>query len=217
MNMPKQNDQTNLDEPNLGMDPVIAQSAFVDKCELGFFTEIAKDVNLTESTLGDYSYVMERCEIIYTNIGKFVNIASDVRINPGNHPMEWVSQHHFLYRMKRYGFRDHDNQEFFQWRKVQDVNIGHDVWIGHKSVIMPGVTIGNGAVIGTGSIVTHDVAPYSVVVGGPAKKIRMRFSEKIWKEIERTNWWNWDHEIIKQRLDDFRDIRKFLALYGNNK
>lgn len=217
MNMLKYSDLTSSDELHLGKERVIAETALVDKCKLGEFTEIAKDVNITESSLGDYSYVMERCEIIYANIGKFVNIASDVRINPGNHPMEWVSQHHFLYRMKRYGFRDHDNQEFFQWRKLQDITIGHDVWVGHKSIIMPGVTVGNGAIIGAGSIVTHDVTPYSVVVGGPSKKIRMRFPEKIWKEIEATAWWDWDHETIKQRLDDFRDIRKFLTLYGSNK
>ena len=39
---------------------------------------------------------------------------------------------------------------------------------------MPGVTIGKGAVIGAGSVVTKDVEPNSIVVGSPAKLVRMR-------------------------------------------
>jgi acetyltransferase-like isoleucine patch superfamily enzyme len=52
--------------------------------------------------------------------------------------------------------------------------IGNDVWIGAKSVILPGITIGNGAVIAAGSIVTKDVESYTVVGGIPAKKIKDR-------------------------------------------
>ncbi len=55
-----------------------------------------------------------------------------------------------------------------------DVSIGNDVWIGAKSVILPGVTIGDGAVIAAGSIVNKDVAPYSIVAGVPAKFIKTR-------------------------------------------
>lgn len=55
-----------------------------------------------------------------------------------------------------------------------DVTIGNDVWIGAKSVILPGVTIGDGAVIAAGSIVNKDVAPYSIVAGVPAKFIKTR-------------------------------------------
>ena len=49
--------------------------------------------------------------------------------------------------------------------------IGDDVWIGANSVITGGVTIGKGAVIGAGSVVTHDVDPYKIVGGVPAKVI----------------------------------------------
>lgn len=167
-----------------------------------------------ESRLGNYSYVMERCDIIYTDIGKFTNIASDVRINPGNHPMEWVSQHHFLYRCTRYGLREEDNSAFFEWRRRQRATIGHDCWIGHKAIILPGVTIGNGAVVAAGAVVTKDVAPYTVVAGVPAKTIRMRFPKQIWQPLEEISWWDWDHGTLKSRMDDFYDMRRFLQLYG---
>lgn len=51
------------------------------------------------------------------------------------------------------------------------VVIEDDVWIGEKVVILKGVHIGKGAVIGAGAVVTHDIAPYSVAVGVPARVI----------------------------------------------
>lgn len=54
------------------------------------------------------------------------------------------------------------------------VTIGNDVWIGSRVTIMPGVTLGDGCVIGAGAVVTHDVPPYAVAAGIPAKVIRFR-------------------------------------------
>lgn len=54
------------------------------------------------------------------------------------------------------------------------VRIEADAWIGACCVILPGVTIGEGAVVAAGSVVTKDVAPFSVVAGVPARIIRMR-------------------------------------------
>ena len=59
-----------------------------------------------------------------------------------------------------------------QGSEVKPVTIGNDVWIGMRSIIMPGVTIGEGAVIGAGSVVTKNIPPYSIAVGTPAKVIK---------------------------------------------
>lgn len=59
------------------------------------------------------------------------------------------------------------------------VVIGDDVWIGAKASVMPGVTIGRGAIVGTAAVVTHDVEPYTVVAGVPAKVIRRLEPEKL--------------------------------------
>ncbi len=201
---------------NLGPEAVVAPSALVRNCALGAYTEIARDAVLVETSLGDYSYVMERSDIIYSVIGKFANIASDVRINPGNHPMEWASQHHFLYRLKQYGFAEEDNQAFFNWRRMQTVTIGHDTWIGHKAVILPGVSIGNGAVVAAGAIVSRDVSPYTVVAGVPARPLRKRFADGVWQRLEAIGWWHWSHETIGERIEDFYDMRRFLQLYGES-
>ena len=49
------------------------------------------------------------------------------------------------------------------------VTIGADVWIGAAAVVRGGVTIGDAAVVGAGAIVTHDVAPGTIVAGNPAR------------------------------------------------
>ena len=55
---------------------------------------------------------------------------------------------------------------------ARPVTIGHSVWIGGSATILPGVTIGDGVTIGAGSVVTHDVPPYTVVAGNPARIIK---------------------------------------------
>lgn len=54
------------------------------------------------------------------------------------------------------------------------VTIESDVWIGTRSVILPGVTVGQGAVIGAGAVVTKSVPAYEIWAGVPARKIGER-------------------------------------------
>jgi acetyltransferase-like isoleucine patch superfamily enzyme len=56
-----------------------------------------------------------------------------------------------------------------------EVHIGVDVWIGGHATILSGVRIGDGAVVGAGSVVTHDVQPFEIVAGVPARPVGMRF------------------------------------------
>lgn len=56
------------------------------------------------------------------------------------------------------------------------VVIEDDSDIGVGAIILPGITVGRGSQVGAGSVVTHDVEPYSVVVGAPARPLRMRES-----------------------------------------
>lgn len=54
------------------------------------------------------------------------------------------------------------------------ITVGSDVWIGANSLILQGVTIGEGAVVAAGAVVTHSVAPFTVVAGCPARPLRDR-------------------------------------------
>lgn len=52
------------------------------------------------------------------------------------------------------------------------VRIGHNVWLGGRSVVLPGVTIGDGSIIGAGAVVTKDVPDSVIVAGNPARILR---------------------------------------------
>lgn len=67
---------------------------------------------------------------------------------------------------------DVDTADFAGRNKI--VHIDDYVWIGTRVTILPGVTVGKGALIAAGSVVTKDVAPYTLVAGIPARFIRAR-------------------------------------------
>jgi len=185
--------------------PVVHPEAVVLESQLGAWTEVGARAALTETMLGDYSYVIHDSQIIYTQIGKFCSIASFVRINPGNHPLERVALHHFSYRSRQFALGE-DDEAFFSWRRAHQVTLGHDVWVGHNVTILPGITIGTGAAIGAGAVVTRDVPPFQVVVGVPARPVRERFSATVQEGLLRISWWNWPHERLRLALCDFRTL-----------
>ena len=63
--------------------------------------------------------------------------------------------------------------------KYGKVRIKHDSWIGANVVILPDVTIGEYSIVGAGSVVTKDIAPYSIAVGNPARVIRTLSCEEM--------------------------------------
>jgi len=202
-----------LGNKTLGLEPVFHEGVLVYKSQLGIYTELGANTQLVESNMDDYSYTAGDNQIIYTEIGKFSNIASHVRINPGNHPMERVTLHHITYRRKMYGLGE-DDPDFFEWRRSHKCVIGHDTWLGHNVIVMPGVTVGTGSVVGSGAVVTKDVAPYTMVVGVPAKPVRPRFPEPIAEKLLQIEWWDWDRPTLEARFDDLMNVEQFVEKFG---
>lgn len=174
-------------------------------CQLGAFTEVMSGCLLEDLEMGDWSYLGGGNDMISCTIGRFASIASGVRINPGMHPMHQPCQHHVMYRASRYGLGE-DDAAFFAQRRAQRVHIGHDVWIGHNALIMPGVRIGHGAVIGSCAVVTKDVEDFQIVVGTPAAPLRYRFDAETRAYLLRCAWWDWSNEEIMERRHLLADL-----------
>ena len=88
-----------------------------------------------------------------------------VHIHGGNHDYSTLG----LY------MKDNHSKELGSDGKVI---VGDDCWIGSGAYILKGVTIGKGSVIGACSVITKDIPPYSVVVGGLPRKEFNRFSQE---------------------------------------
>lgn len=109
--------------------------------------------------LGAYSSIGENARLHGTvKIGDHVMMGEDVMI---------ISQNHAFARTDI----TMDEQGFLP---DQPVEIGNDVWIGSKAIILPGVKVGDGAIIGAGAVVTKDVPSFAIVGGSPARVLKMR-------------------------------------------
>jgi virginiamycin A acetyltransferase len=133
-------------------------------------------------------------------IGKFCAVARGVKfiMNGANHKIS--------------GFSTYPFQIFGGgWERVMpapgdlpyrgDTVVANDVWIGYEAMLMPGVKVGDGAIIASRSVVTRDVAPYTVVGGNPAVPLRTRFDPETVAALLEIAWWNWDAERITRNLE----------------
>lgn len=132
-------------------------------------------------------------------IGSFCSIGSGASfIMAGNqgHRHNWLSSFPFFYMPEIEAF----NKAINGFENAGDTVVGNDVWIGSEAMIMPGVKIGDGAVIGSRSLVTKDVAPYTIVGGNPAKPIKKRFSDEEIQILLDIKWWDWDEDILTEAI-----------------
>jgi acetyltransferase-like isoleucine patch superfamily enzyme len=121
---------------------------------------ILKGYYKNEMRIGDETWIGQMC-FLHSAAG--IEIGAHVGIGPGVTILTSTHQEH-----GRAIAPLHSPVE------MAKVSIEDEVNVGVGSIIMPGVRIGRGAIVGAGSVVTHDVAPYAVVAGAPARFLRER-------------------------------------------
>lgn len=197
----------------LGGHTTISENVTVNNCEIGYECKLLANSYFYNASLGDYSYVNMNSFVLRADIGKYCSIASHVHIGPGNHPMNFVTTHPFMF-LRNFGHLiPSDDEKIVTQRERRSIIIGNDVWIGQGAIIMDNIKIGDGAIIGAHSVVTKDVEPFSIVVGNPAKKIRYRFSEEISDALKDIKWWDWKRSKIIENIDDFRRVEIFVKKF----
>lgn len=131
----------------------------------------------------------------FTSIGRYTSVGPGVRRLGAAHPVDQASMHPYWYR-----------HELGYVSAEADVprtscEIGNDVWIGADVVILPGCKrIGDGAVVGAGSIVTKDVADFTIVAGNPARLIRQRLTPAERDALKRDRPWLLPPDAYKDYL-----------------
>ncbi len=152
-------------------------------------------------------------------IGNYCSIANNVNfiIDEGYHKISSITNFPIANNLfkNENTINGIDKKTFLsKFKQKEGITIGNDVWIGMGAYIMPGVTVGNGVTIAANSVVTKPVADYSVVAGSPAKVIKVKHDERTVQELNKIAWWNWEEELIKERISDFYGgINNFINKY----
>ena len=161
---------------------------------LGKSTKIYPPSRLSDTIIGNYTYISEKSVINNVVIGKFCSIGTNFMAGRGVHPTNSVSTHPMFYSTANQNgmtlSKDDKIKEFLP------ITIGNDVFIGMNVTVLDSVKIGDGAIIGAGAVVSKDIPPYAIAVGNPIKVIKYRFDDEVITKLLQIKWWNFDDENL---------------------
>ena len=170
-----------------------------------YYSSIIRDLYIELHGLhigyGTYGGCWNNASMWWNNIriGNYCSFAGQVSLFPCDHPLNLFTTHPITYDTYSSGATEQRS-----FTDQPSLNIGHGVWFGNNSIVLSGCkSIGNGAVIGAGSVVTHDIPPYAIVVGNPARILRYRLNKEQIEKVEKTQWWLLDKDELNNRMNDF--------------
>lgn len=185
---------------------------YYDKDKCGKNVKVYPPAHISNTSIGDYSYIAFNSYITHTNIGKCCSIGPNLFCGWGVHPIKSISTHPMFFSTL-----EQNGMTLSATNKIQErkrITIGNDVFIGTNVTILDGITIGDGAVIGAGAVVSKDIPPYAVAVGCPIKIIHYRFDEETRQKLLEIKWWDFDEEHLKDVERLFFDVEGFVKEYA---
>ncbi len=181
---------------------------------LGKSTKIYSPSRLSDTIIGNYTYISEKSIINNAVIGKFCSIGTNFIAGRGVHPTKSISTHPMFYSTANQNgmtlSKDDKIKEFLP------ITIGNDVFIGMNVTILDGITIGDGAIIGAGAVVSKNIPPYAIAVGNPATVVKYRFDEETINKLLKIKWWNFKDEDLKLIEKHFFEVKDFIKLIEEN-
>ncbi|MCB9360304.1 MAG: CatB-related O-acetyltransferase [Flavobacteriales bacterium] len=171
-------------------------------------TKLYPPYKISNSTIGDYTYISQNSNLNNTSIGKFCSIGPNLMSGWGIHPTNGISTHPMFYSKEKQNGVTLSNKNKIE--ETKQITIGNDVFIGMNVTIIDGVTISDGAIIGAGAVVSKDIPPYAIAVGSPIKIIKYRFSDDKIEQLLKIKWWDFSLEKLQTVEQDFFDIESFL-------
>jgi acetyltransferase-like isoleucine patch superfamily enzyme len=179
---------------------------------------IGKNVNistvswLSDSEIGDFSYINDNAIILNTTIGKFCSIGPNFLSGWGIHPTKGISTAPMFYSASNIP----NGISLCKKDKIKEhkrITIGNDVFIGANVTVLDGVSVGNGSIIGAGAVVSKDIPTYAIAVGSPIKICSFRFSESQINALLQIQWWNFSIEKLQDVEKMFFYIVAFISKY----
>lgn len=158
----------------------------LNDCVVEKTSKVCSRSELTKCKIGRYTYVGYQSFMFNVTIGSFCSVADRCSIGGAIHPMEYVSTSPVFHEGRNILKKNFSKHPI---PKTPRTVIENDVWIGQGAFIKAGVHIGTGAVIGMGAVVTHDVEPYEIWAGNPARLIRKRFDDEMVQQLLASKWW----------------------------
>jgi len=175
---------------------------------LGHNCKIYPKARLSQSIIGNYTYISENSIINNTIIGKFCSIGPNFIAGRGIHPTNGLSTHPMFYStQKQNGMTLSEQNKIKEFHEIQ---IGSDVFIGMNVTILDGVKIEDGVIIGAGAVVSKDIPAYAIAVGNPIRIVKYRFEKDIIAQLLKIKWWNFEDEKLTLIEKNFFEVDKFL-------
>ena len=191
-----------LSHSHFGDNCTIGDDTTIERTELEGCNAINRRSYINDSTIGAFTYTGINTTINYSKIGRFCSIGRNVDIGGFDHDFHKIT----TMSIERFDQLAGINSKGINNNKNTLCSIGNDVWIAAGAQVLHSASIGNGAVIGAGAVVTHNIPPFAIAVGVPAKVIGFRCEEDIINRLQELNWWDLSITKLKRYGEELTSL-----------